>query len=57
MSKEMVLQDWSSWELDIICPMNYHNFYEGDIDWIATIVFLKVSGIKNQMECIYLVYS
>ena len=25
MSKEMVLQDWSSWELDIVCPMNYHH--------------------------------
>ena len=43
MSKETVLQDWSSWELDIICPMNYHNFYEGDIEWIADSVS---KGIK-----------
>ena len=35
MSKEMVLQDWSSWDLDIVCPMNYHHFYDGDIDWIS----------------------
>ena len=35
MSREMVLQDWSLWDLDIICPMNYHHFYDGDIDWIA----------------------
>ena len=35
MSKEMVLQDWSSWDLDIVCPMNYHHFCDGDIDWIS----------------------
>ena len=47
MSKEMVLQDWSSWELDIICPMNYHNFYEGDIDWIADSVSKGVKYKKS----------
>ena len=45
MSKEMVLQDWSTWKLDIICPMNYHHFYNGDIDWIADSVN---KGIKNK---------
>ena len=45
MSKEMVLQDWSSWELDIVCPMNYHHFYGGDIDWIADSV---TKGIKHK---------
>ena len=45
MSKEMVLQDWSTWKLDIICPMNYHHFYNGDIDWIADSV---ERGIKDK---------
>ena len=45
MSKEMVLQDWSNWKLDIICPMNYHHFYNGDIDWIADSV---EKGIKDK---------
>ena len=44
-SKEMVLQDWSSWDLDIICPMNYHHFYDGGIDWIADSVS---KGIKHK---------
>ena len=35
MSSEMVLQDWSNWDLDIVCPMNYHIFYNGDINWIG----------------------
>lgn len=38
MSRKMVLQDWSSWDLDIICPMNYHHFYNGDINWIGNSV-------------------
>tara|TARA_B100001248_G_scaffold248360_1_gene220602 strand:+ start:4322 stop:5320 length:999 start_codon:yes stop_codon:yes gene_type:complete len=52
MSREMVLQDWSSWCLDIICPMNYHHFYDGDIDWIADSVS---KGIKyKKPDGIYL---
>ncbi len=52
MSKEMVLQDWSSWELDIVCPMNYNHFYDGDIDWIADSVS---KGIKHKkLDGIYL---
>ena len=43
MSSKMVLQDWSNWNLDIICPMNYHNFYNGDINWIGNSVS---QGIK-----------
>ena len=35
MSSKMVLQDWSNWDLDIICPMNYHLFYDRDINWIG----------------------
>ena len=47
MSKEMVLQDWSSWNLDIVCPMNYHHFYDGDIDWISDSVSKGVKYKKS----------
>ena len=47
MSKEMVLQDWSSWDLDIVCPMNYHHFYDGDIDWISDSVSKGVKYKKS----------
>jgi uncharacterized lipoprotein YddW (UPF0748 family) len=36
MSKEMVLQRWSEWEIDAFFPMLYHNFYTGNIDWIGS---------------------
>jgi len=47
MSREMVLQDWSLWDLDIICPMNYHHFYDGDIDWIADSVSKGIQYKKS----------
>ena len=47
MSKEMVLQDWSSWELDIVCPMNYHHFYNGNIRWIADSVSRGIKYKKS----------
>ena len=47
MSKEMVLQDWSSWDLDIVCPMNYHHFYDGDIDWVSDSVSKGVKYKKS----------
>jgi len=43
MSSAMVRQDWSSWDLDMICPMNYHHFYDENIEWIGKSV---ASGIK-----------
>ena len=50
MSKEMVLQDWSSWDLDIVCPMNYHHFYDGNIDWISDSVSKGVKYKKDEDE-------
>ncbi len=44
MSSSMVRQDWSTWGLDITCPMNYHHFYNEDIDWIGKSVS---QGVKN----------
>ena len=50
MSKEMVLQDWSSWELDIVCPMNYHHFYNGNIRWIADSVSRGIKYKKSYYQ-------
>ena len=30
-----VRQDWSSWNLDIVLPMLYQNFYNQNLDWIG----------------------
>lgn len=50
MAKKMVLQDWSNWELDMVCPMNYHHFYNKEIPWIGESVALGVKEIKSSCE-------
>ncbi len=35
MSREMVRQDWGKWNLDIVFPMVYHNFYTEDVSFIS----------------------
>lgn len=35
MSREMVRQDWGNWNLDIVFPMVYHNFYTEDVSFIS----------------------
>lgn len=35
MSRQMVRQDWSHWDLDRVYPMLYHNFYDEDVAWIG----------------------
>ncbi|MCD4818864.1 MAG: family 10 glycosylhydrolase [Candidatus Cloacimonetes bacterium] len=35
MSTKMVLQRWNDWKIDAFFPMLYHNFYTGNINWIA----------------------
>jgi hypothetical protein len=34
MSRQIVRQDWGKWNLDIVFPMVYHNFYTGDVSFI-----------------------
>ena len=50
MSSKMVRQDWSNWDLDIICPMNYHHFYDEDIDWIGKSVSYGIKYVKPESQ-------
>ena len=50
MSREMVRQDWSKWELDIMCPMNYHHFYDEDINWIGKSVSKGIKDISSKSK-------
>ena len=52
MSRKMVRQDWSSWGLDILCPMNYHHFYDENINWIGKSVALGIKDVTS--KCKYL---
>jgi hypothetical protein len=52
MAKKMVRQDWGKWNLDIVFPMVYHNFYTGDISFISDCTLENVRD-KNSMTTLY----
>ena len=52
MSSRMVRQDWGKWNLDIVFPMAYHNFYTEDPSFIADCTIENVRD-KNPMTTLY----
>jgi uncharacterized lipoprotein YddW (UPF0748 family) len=44
MSRQMVRQDWASWNLDIALPMLYQNFYRQNLEWIK---FSTEQGVRE----------
>ncbi len=44
LSRQMVRQDWSSWNLDLAVPMLYQNFYDENINWIG---FCTAQGVRE----------
>lgn len=49
MARSMVRQDWSNWNLDIVLPMIYHNFYEENMNWIEFATEQGVNELKGRM--------
>ncbi len=52
MSRKMVRQDWGKWNLDIVFPMVYHNFYTGDVSFISDCTIDNVEQ-KNPQTTLY----
>jgi uncharacterized lipoprotein YddW (UPF0748 family) len=46
-ARQLVRQDWPSWNLDAILPMVYHNFYQQNIDWIEPTVREGVKALPD----------
>lgn len=53
MSRSMVRQDWSNWDLDYALPMIYHNFYNQNLNWIQ---FVTEQGV-NEIDGRFPLYS
>ncbi|NLA15887.1 MAG: family 10 glycosylhydrolase [Bacteroidales bacterium] len=53
MSRAMVRQDWGQWNLDLVFPMVYHNFYTGDVSFIedCTIDNVKQKNPATTLFC------
>lgn len=48
-SKQLVRQDFGRWDnMDIFFPMNYHDFYLGDVNWIGEQVAEEVAATKGK---------
>jgi uncharacterized lipoprotein YddW (UPF0748 family) len=52
MSRQMVRQDWGKWNLDIVFPMVYHNFYTRDVSFIQDCSIDNVAQ-KNPNTVLY----
>ncbi len=52
MSRKMVRQDWGKWNLDIVFPMVYHNFYTKDVSFISDCTIDNVAQ-KNPKTVLY----
>ena len=37
-ARRIVRQDWTNWNLDGVCPMIYHGFYNEQVSWIGDAV-------------------
>lgn len=44
MADHMVRQRWDKWDIDVVLPMIYHNFYNEEIDWIG---FATKQGVQD----------
>lgn len=44
MADHMVRQRWDKWNIDMVLPMIYNNFYNEEIDWIG---FATRQGVKD----------
>ena len=52
MARRMVRQDWGKWNLDIVFPMIYKNFYTYDVSFISDCTIENVKT-KNPMTTLY----
>ena len=52
MASRMVRQDWKAWNLDIVFPMVYHNFYTKDVSFITDCT-IENARDKNPMTTLY----
>ncbi|WP_200975965.1 hypothetical protein [Echinicola sp. 20G] len=46
---KMVRQEWDTWKLDAVFPMNYNDFYLEGTDWIGSITKEEVTAVDGKM--------
>ena len=44
MADHMVRQRWDKWDIDVVLPMIYNNFYNAEVDWVG---FATAQGVND----------
>ena len=44
----MVRQQWDKWDIDVVFPMNYNDFYLGDTKWVADVTAEEVASVPGK---------
>ena len=48
MADHMVRQRWDKWDIDVVLPMIYNNFYNEEVDWIGYVTRQGVMDLENK---------
>jgi len=48
-----VRQRWDTWQVDMLMPMVYHEFYEEELDWIGFATGQGVRDLKGSNTALY----
>ncbi|MCD8262800.1 MAG: hypothetical protein LUD02_00445 [Tannerellaceae bacterium] len=51
-AKQLVRQEWNKWNIDMIFPMNYNDFYLEGPEWIGQVVKEEVESVNGQTPII-----
>lgn len=52
-ARRMVRQNWPKWRADAFFAMNYNDFYEEDLDWIASVAAEEAASIRGKGAALY----
>ncbi len=48
MADHMVRQRWDKWDVDVVLPMIYNNFYDEEVDWVGYATRQGVEDLKGK---------
>lgn len=48
LARKLVRQSWNEWNLDMVFPMIYHNFYEEEVEWIEYATAKGVNALDGK---------
>ena len=44
----MVRQEWNKWDIDMVFPMNYNDFYLQPAEWVGEVTAEEVASVPDK---------